>query len=170
MDKQRAMRAVQEMKTTMVMCVVTEKELRWGHIGDSRLYLFERKKPFLFDGARLRVQTEDHSVPQMLVYAGDIKARQIRFHPDRNRLLKVMGMPWEKPEYELGRPYPRKGKQAMLLCSDGFWEWIDEKQMAKCLDKAKSAAQWLEMMREIVEKNADKATMDNYSALCIFCE
>lgn len=162
MKKQRTQHATDEMKTTMVLCCITKDSIQWGHVGDSRLYLFEKRK--------LKARTEDHSVPQMLVYAGDIKEKQIRFHPDRNRLLKVMGVPWDKPEYELSSAHSRRGRQALLLCSDGFWEWIDEKQMSKCLAKAKSAAHWLELMKKNVEKNADTKTMDNYSALCIWCE
>ena len=69
----------QDMKTTLVLLHVGEEGIWWGHIGDSRLYYFKNKK--------LAERTLDHSVPQMLVAAGQIKEKQIRNHPDRNRLL-----------------------------------------------------------------------------------
>ena len=106
----------------------------------------------------------------MLVFAGEIKEKDIRFHPDRNRLMKVMGTEWEKPEYELSTLFTRKGKQALLLCSDGFWELIDEKNMKKCLKKASSVQHWLELRLQIVHENGKGKEMDNYSAICVWCE
>ena len=122
-----------DMKTTMVICCVNRDSIRWGHIGDSRLYLFE-------GGFRLVKRTLDHSVPQMLVYAKEIREKDIRFHPDRNRLMKALGAEWSREnEYELGESVGRKRKQALLLCTDGFWELIEEKAMLKALRKADSA-------------------------------
>ena len=48
----------EEMKSTMVVLQITEKQIRWGHIGDSRLYYFHKD--------RMVSRTLDHSVPQML--------------------------------------------------------------------------------------------------------
>lgn len=148
------------MKTTLVLCLVDDKYIRWGHIGDSRLYLFERRK--------IVARTYDHSVPQMLVYAKKIKEKQVRFHEDRNRLLKVMGIEWKKPEYELHDAVSRVKNQALLLCTDGFWEWIDEKTMQKCLKKADSAQSWIDMMEKTVLENGRGKNMDNYSAIGVW--
>ena len=54
-----------------------------------------------------------------------------------------------------------------LLCSDGFWELIDEKKMMKLLKKSSDMAQWLNEMETIVIKNGKKKNMDNYSAIAI---
>lgn len=91
---QKQLYAMNEMKTTMVLCTICGGVLKWGHIGDSRLYIFGR--------GRLKRRTFDHSVPQMLAAAHEIREKEIRFHPDRNRLLKVMGTDWDEPEYEVG--------------------------------------------------------------------
>ena len=127
-----------EMKTTLVILLADERFLLWGHIGDSRLYYFQDRK--------LVQRTLDHSVPQMLVAAGEIKEREIRHHPDRNRLLRVMGMEWETPRYQIAQPMARSGKEEILLCSDGFWEWILDKQMQKYLRKSQNPVQWLVQM------------------------
>ena len=150
------------MKTTAVVLRIGEKEAMWGHIGDSRLYLFYRNK--------LVLRTLDHSVPQMLVLAGDIKEMQIRNHPDRNRLLRVMGAEWSANRYEIAAPRDRSLCQAFLLCSDGFWECITEKEMVKCLKKSSSAADWMERMLEIVRKNGASQEMDNHSAITLLLE
>ena len=152
----------QDMKTTLVLLHVGEEEIRWGHIGDSRLYYFKNKK--------LAERTLGHSVPQMLVAAGQIKEKQIRNHPDRNRLLRVLGIDWDAPKYQIGEMTAREGSQAFLLCSDGFWELIDEKKMQHCLKKAKTPGQWLTLMEEIVKKNGQGKNMDNYSAVAVWLD
>ena len=156
---QRERHEQSEMKTTAVVLYIDDM-IQWCHVGDSRLYYFQKKK--------LVQRTLDHSVPQMLVYAGEIKEKEIRNHPDRNRLLRVMGMEWGGSSYTLAEPVEKADEQAFLLCSDGFWELIVEKDMQKCLKKAKSPEEWLELMREIVLKNGKGRDMDNFSAIAVW--
>ena len=158
LEKQRKEGACNEMKTTAVILLVSEADFRWGYIGDSRLYYFRKN--------RLISRTLDHSVPQILVCAGEIKESKIRNHPDRNRLLRVMGVEWDKPEYVISDPIKREGKEAFLLCSDGFWENILEKDMLKLLKKSKSSDVWLKNMNDIVQ-SVSKEEMDNNSAIAV---
>lgn len=156
---QRERHEQSEMKTTAVVLYIDDM-IQWCHVGDSRLYYFQKKK--------LVQRTLDHSVPQMLVYAGEIKEKEIRNHPDRNRLLRVMGMEWDGSPYTLAEPIEKTDEQAFLLCSDGFWELIVEKDMQKCLKRAKSPEEWLELMRQIVLKNGKGRDMDNFSAVAVW--
>lgn len=151
-----------DMKTTLVLLHVEEHQIRWGHIGDSRLYYFQNGK--------LVKRTLDHSVPQMLVAAGQLKEKQIRNHPDRNRLLRVLGVDWDSPKYQIAEPEPRVGRQAFLLCTDGFWELIDEKKMTHCLKKAVTPEDWINQMESIVRKNGQGTNMDNYSAIAVWVD
>jgi serine/threonine protein phosphatase PrpC len=164
MTAQKASHAHCDMKTTGVAFVIADGKCRYGHVGDSRFYLFDRNGKF-------KERTLDHSVPQMLVLAGDIRAKDISRHPDRNRLLRVAGMEWDTPRYELSDEFDLAVCGAVLLCSDGFWEWIDEKDMRKYYKKSGSADDWLDKMSAHVEARAAKvgAVMDNYSAIAVFC-
>lgn len=149
-----------EMKTTMVVLASANHQLQWGHIGDSRLYQFKNGK--------LIKRTLDHSVPQMLVMTGEIKEKQIRGHEDRNRLLRVMGSEWNSPKYELADMEQAESGQAYLLCSDGFWELIEEKTMLQCLRHSATPKEWLEAMEHEVLKNGQGTDMDNYTAIAVF--
>ena len=162
LGRQREDITVRDMKTTLAILHVGKGKIWWGHIGDSRVYYFQNGK--------LVQRTLDHSVPQMLALSGQIKEKQIRRHPDRNRLLWALGSPWDRPRYQLEETKARQGKQALLLCSDGFWELIDEKKMEACLKKAKTATQWIHMMEDIVKKNGQGKPMDNYSAVTVWLE
>lgn len=83
---QKETREYADMKTTMVLLLISGNRAYWGHIGDSRLYYFKKNK--------MITRTLDHSVPQMLVNTGEIKEKDIRGHEDRSRLLRVVGSPW----------------------------------------------------------------------------
>jgi len=147
------------MKTTGVCLSIIAGNCQWGHIGDSRLYAFKKNK--------LDLRTLDHSVPQMLVLAGDIKEKHMSTHPDRNRLLRVIGVEWDSPRYELSDEFPLADYQAFLLCTDGFWEFIETKKMCKFLKKSKTAEEWLTLMTLEVAKNGRKKDMDNYTAIAV---
>lgn len=148
-----------QMKTTAVALAIQDGQAAWGHIGDSRLYAFERNK--------VKLRTLDHSVPQMLVLSGEIREKEIRGHPDRNRLLRVLGVAEDPPRFELSEAWPAGQFQAFLLCSDGFWELITEKEMSKLLKKSRTPEEWLAQMRDVVEQRGKNMDMDNYSAIAV---
>lgn len=160
MEKQNRENAKQDLKSTLVLLKLVNGTLQWGHVGDSRLYYFKR--------GVLQTRTLDHSVPQMLVAAGEIQEKEIRHHPDRNRLLRVMGMEWESPKYQISETISAQGDEAFLMCSDGFWENIEEEDMESCLKKSADIYDWLRRMEKIVLKNGRGTNMDNYSAVGVW--
>lgn len=162
LEEQKKRGELSDMKTTMVTLVLDNGKAMWGHIGDSRLYQFKRNKVVR--------RTLDHSVPQMLVNTGEIKEKDIRGHEDRNRLLRVIGSPWNKHTYELSDTYIYKKCQAFLMCTDGFWELIDEKTMMKLLKQASTVEDWMDMMVAEVNKNGEGTNMDNNSAIAVWIE
>lgn len=151
--------AIMELKTTAVALTICDEEALFAHIGDSRLYVFQNNK--------VLTRTLDHSVPQMLVFAGEIKEKHIRKHPDRNRLLKVLGARDQELKFDLSKPIDLSECQGFLLCSDGFWENITERKMCKFLRKSKSVEQWMELMKKEVIKNGTGNNMDNNTAIAI---
>lgn len=148
------------MKTTVTCLSVAEDSARFGHVGDSRIYYFEK--------AKYKLRSQDHSIPQMLVNRGDIREKDIRHHEDRSRLLRVMGTEWNGPKYQMVDDIPLTKSTSFLLCSDGFWELIDEKAMGKTLKKASTPDEWLKAMEEVIWKNGKGTNMDNYSAIAVF--
>lgn len=148
------------MKTTMVLLYVQDEQARWMHSGDTRLYVF-------CDG-RLLMQTMDHSVSQMAVLMGDIRPDQIRFHEDRNRVLRCLGSGNPKPD--ISEPLAMHGgRYAFLLCTDGFWEYVLEDEMQQLLAKADEPSSWLAEMEKLLLKRVPP-DHDNYTAAAIFCE
>lgn len=149
-----------DMKTTMTMLVCKDGQVQWGHVGDTRLYYFRK--------GRLYNRTKDHSVPQMLVNAGEIKESEIRFHEDRNRLLKALGRSDGKEiQPELSRPIRLERDTAFLLCTDGFWELVTEEQMQQALRASGSVDDWMQHLETLILASGAGRDMDNYSGIAL---
>lgn len=166
MHAQEALLALQQekelphgLKTTVCCLVLQDGRGVAAWVGDSRIYLFRKNKQLL--------RSSDHSIPQYLVAVGEIKEKDIRHHPDRNKLLRVMGSSWEKPQYQLLQLPPLTDRDAFLLCSDGFWEWIEEKEMERCCKRSKCSEEWLHEMKEIICTRGKGHHMDNLSAVAL---
>ncbi len=160
--KQAELHAKMKMKTTATVLVTDDKKAYIGHVGDSRLYIFRKNKVFF--------RTLDHSVPQMLVMSGEIKESDIRNHPDRNMLLRVMGVEWSTPLYELHKPVALRKCNAFLLCSDGFWELITEDEMCALLKESGDVTEWLDKMKAIVIERGAFKNSDNNTAIAVWVE
>lgn len=147
------------MRTTLVLLITSPEGAMWAHVGDCRLYHFQ--------GGRIIFQTKDHSVPQVMADAGDIKPQEIRNHEDRNRLLRTLGHENDlKPTVEK-RVHPVRPGDAFLLCTDGFWEYVLETEMGVDLAKAVDPAAWLNLMEKRLLTRVEN-DYDNYSVITIF--
>lgn len=159
LDKVRSVRAgSSSFKTTLVVLLIGAAKTSWAHLGDSRLYYFK--------AGRLLHQTKDHSVPQRLADSGEISYEMIRFHEDRNRLTASFeSANLNKTVYCEAQTPPAPG-DCYLLCSDGFWEYVDETLMQEALKQSKTPERWLGTMEAALLEKAE-AGHDNYSALAI---
>lgn len=152
---------MQSLKTTLVVFGVEDGKAWLAHIGDSRGYIFYKGK--------IKYRSLDHSVPQMLALSGEIQEREIRNHPDRNHLLRCLGDDSTEPNFEISDSFEIKKGMSVLLCSDGFWESITEKEMAQTLRWSRTASQWLEKMKQkLKRKSMREKGKDNYSAIAIW--
>jgi serine/threonine protein phosphatase PrpC len=77
-------------------------------------------------------------------------------------------MEWSGPKYELGSDVSLNPNESYLLCSDGFWEWITEKQMEILLKESPNPKTWIDNMESEIIKNGRNANMDNYSAIAVY--
>lgn len=157
---QKESKSKKDMKTTAVCMATDESNIYIGHVGDSRFYGFKK------DGTYIR--TLDHSVPQLLVQSNTIAESEIRNHPNRSMLLKVMGDKWDEPLCEVSGPLKIDDFSAFLLCSDGFWELVTEEEMISTLSVSNSPQEWLEKMITILESDCSEKEMDNFTAITIF--
>lgn len=145
------------MATTVVAAFVSGVLLNYLNVGDSRFYLFRNN--------RIILQSRDHSMTQMSVDMGEIGRNRMRFHEDRNKLTKVLGLNETLRIAEEFEPVAVEAGDAFLMCTDGFWEYIDERRMQKLLRRSATPQQWMASMINTISRNV-KGSNDNLSAIC----
>ena len=156
-DKQNATNS--KMKSTVVMAYVTPCKTYFAHVGDTRAYAFK--------GNSIVFQSIDHSASQLAVSVGEITPGGIRSHPDRNILLRALGASdsvkvdvteLDNSEYD-----------SLLLCSDGFWEYVLESDMLSAKKQYHSSDKWLYKMRKVQLENSP-SNCDNNTAIAVVKE
>jgi len=149
------------MRTTVVSAFVQDNNFHYFNVGDSRMYYFK-------NGCLYR-QSKDHSVSQVAVALGEISLADIRFHDDRNKLLKVLGDTEDLGILKIEDKIPMETGDAFLLCSDGFWEYVFETEMEIDLLKAQTPKQWIEFMvkRLLLRVTGNN---DNFSVIGCFID
>lgn len=143
-------------RTTIVAAVVQAGCLWWAHVGDSRLYLIR--------GGRVAARTRDHTVVQQLVDAGRIREEAVAVHPHRNKLLACLGGP-APPKVEPPASAALETGDVVLLCSDGFWGPLSERQLLTGLI-GRAPAEALAALVGLAETRAGPAA-DNLSVLAL---
>jgi hypothetical protein len=88
--------------------------VRFGHVGDSRAYLFR-------DG-EIRQLTEDHSLVGELVRSGKISAEEAETHPQRSVITRALGT---DPDVDVDTfTVDAQPGDLFLLCSDGLYSMV----------------------------------------------
>ena len=143
-------------RTTCVCCIVQAGHAYWGHVGDSRLYLFRQ--------GGLIGATKDHSKVQYLVDQGIIGADEVVSHPDRNKIFSCLGGLVD-PVIDLSRRTPLRNGDIIFMCTDGLWSVFDQREVATWLTSTPILTTAPKMMREGEERGG--ADGDNLSAIVV---
>jgi protein phosphatase len=119
------------MGTTLTAAAILKHDIIFGHIGDSRAYLFR--------GGVLKQITRDHTVAQELIDAGvsvgDPVARSMR-----HVLTAALGSLGNRIRPEVQRIQLRPHDE-ILLCTDGLTKMVDDPTIASALRTSHSASQ-----------------------------
>lgn len=124
------------MGTTLSAVIYRSGKAYPFHIGDSRIYLADRKG--------IRQLSQDHSLANELLKSGAISVEQASNHPDRNILMRALcGSVYMEPDiYE---PINVKSGDILLICSDGLWNMVSDNDLHKIItrDEPQKAAEAL---------------------------
>jgi len=109
------------MGTTMTVCAVRSKSALLAHVGDSRAYLIR-------EGASTRLST-DHSLAGQPIQSGFLKLEDAAYHPGKHAVIRCLGA-CDELEPEL-KQIPLEADDVLVVCTDGFWDQINEIEMAE---------------------------------------
>jgi len=117
------------MATTLVVTIVGSRCAWTSHVGDVRAYLVH--------GDWLRQITRDDSAVADLVDAGRLGAEQARTDPRRHVVTQALGLGLAlEPSFHSTPTVPG---DVLLLCSDGLWEAIEPRKLARIVASHGSA-------------------------------
>ncbi|MCL2061300.1 MAG: serine/threonine-protein phosphatase [Firmicutes bacterium] len=147
---------------TTVACAITDgTSTTFAHIGDTRVYFFRNHK--------LTYQSKDHSLSQVAVELGQIKLRDIRTHKDQNKLTRVLGSDYFVQADIESLQKPLNAGDSILLCTDGFWEYVYEEEAEQDLASSATPEEALHKMEKRLLARIPRFN-DNYSAIVAMCK
>jgi serine/threonine protein phosphatase PrpC len=159
LDQARRRNLDETPRTTVVACVVQDGQAWWTHVGDSRLYLIRK--------GRVAARTRDHTYVQQLVDAGKIREEAAENHPDRNRVMRCLGGP-QPPQIDPAQSMALEKDDVLLLCSDGLWGPLTQRQILIGLIGREPASALPELIA-LAEARAG-AHCDNVSVVAMHCQ
>ncbi len=142
------------MGSALIAGCVADDVLYVAHAGDTRAYL-------LRDGVFTRL-TVDHSAAANHVLRGNMTWEEARTHPSRNRLRLAAGVNCAfEPDCVSA---PLRGKDKVLLCSDGLWAMVPDTEMANVLRSDMSVLQMAQILanRALAAGGGDNVTLVLY--------
>jgi PPM family protein phosphatase len=149
--------------TTATVALFDGHRIAFGHIGDSRGYLYR--------AGELSQITADHTFVQSLIDEGRITEAEARVHPHRNLILKALdGLHEVEPDLFTIALAPG---DRVYLCSDGACGVLEDARMADILSSGSPEFVAIELVRASLDAGssdnvtcvvADVLTEEEYAA------
>jgi protein phosphatase len=118
-DEASANPELKGMGSTALAMVMRQGFAIIGHVGDSRCYLIRQ--------GQLHHMTKDHSLVQQMVDEGLIRPEDMENHPDKNVILRSMGV---KPDVEVDISQgPYQPGDIYVLSSDGLTGLVSDEEI-----------------------------------------
>lgn len=151
-EKSKESKELENMGTTIDICLILSNKVYIGHVGDSRVY---RKRRDFF-----RKLTIDHSYVQKLVSDGTITKEEAYNHPKKNMLIKALGCSsFVEPDVMV------KGflkDDVLLMCSDGLTNMLKDEKIVEIINENPEKA-----CNTLVDKANEQGGYDNITAVII---
>ncbi len=113
--------------TTVTAALVLGQQVTIAHVGDSRAYS-------IYPDGRIEPITRDHSLVKRLEELGHLSKDEAANFPHRNVLIRALGQGESLEADVFTVPFPQAGY--LMLCSDGLWGVISEKDIYRSIAEA----------------------------------
>lgn len=142
------------MATTLAMVAVDGNRAIVAHVGDSRVYRYDRKG--------LICLTEDHSEVHEALRAGLITPEQAARHPRRNVISRAMGADIEvEPDI---REIEIDERTSFMLCSDGVTRHVTDEEIARLMKNGQRPQTVCDRLKQLCYQGGAE---DNLTAIVV---
>ena len=129
-EKAKEKPELEQMGTTLEICLIYKEKMFIGHVGDSSVYRIRQ--------GIVRKLTKDDSYVQKLVEDGTITKEEAKNHPKKNMLVKALGC---ETDLEVNVFYKKfLPGDVILICSDGLTNMVSEEQIYNIINNDISQA------------------------------
>jgi len=150
---QYVQRAAPGSGTTVTAALVLGQQVTIAHVGDSRAYS-------IYPDGRIEAITRDHSLVKRLEELGHLSKDEVENFPHRNVLIRALGQGDNLEADIFTIPFPQTGY--LMICSDGLWGVISEKDIVRCITEAPTLNQ---ACQNLVESANDAGGPDNITVI-----
>jgi PPM family protein phosphatase len=113
------------MGTTITVALVEDGNVSFGHVGDSRAYLFRE--------GQLEQITEDHSLVNELLKSGKLSPEEAEAHPQRSVITRALGT---DPDVDADTfTIQAQEGDVFLLCSDGLTDMVPNETILDLVER-----------------------------------
>lgn len=142
------------MGTTCDICVVSPGGVHIGHVGDSRVYIFNEHG--------LYQVTKDHSLVEEMIDQGRLTREEALTYERRNYITRALGT---QPTVQLDTYLVAfRAGDIILMCSDGLTNMVAEIDIAYILSEKTGLE---EKARRLVDMANDNGGQDNITVILI---
>ena len=133
------------MGTTLVAATVIDHSLYFVNIGDSRLYLINKK---------IKQLSRDHSLVEEMLRLGGINEEEAKNHPDKNIITRAIGVK-EKVEADFYE-FPLKKGDVILMCTDGLCNMVSDEEIFAIIKGARDIVEAGQLLIDRANENGGK--------------
>ncbi len=144
------------MGTTIVLVLIRDDRVYYGHAGDSRLYLYKN--------GILDQMTVDHSHVQQLLDKGVITKKEAKKHPQKNEITRAIGLSSKfEPEVSPKAIIP-EDDDVLILCTDGLSNTLEDEDIISIISNSQNMN---EKALKLIGKANKRGGPDNISVQII---
>ena len=145
------------LKASIVTVISDYSKMIVAVAGNSRLYHFRN--------GTLSYKTTDQSLAQEIVNSRN-RSLDISQHEERSNLLNYLGKPEDFKPF-VSKKMKLLDGDVLVLCTAGFWEDVNEIEMADALEDTKDPEQYTDLLEEVLLSRQRKV-VNNYTIATIF--
>lgn len=141
------------MGTTVSMVTLARHYAFWGHVGDSRIYLFRQ--------GQLQQISVDHTIVQVLVAKGKITEDEVNEHPQRHVLTRAVGVD-DSVLVDSGG-FEVQAKDRILICSDGLTSLLSKEELSQAIGDYDRTER--DIINDLFDRVYENGAKDNVTAI-----
>ena len=145
--------SLQGMGTTVSLVTLARGMAFWGHVGDSRIYLYRDHE--------LKQISTDHTMVQVLLEKGKITEEEALEHPKRHVLTRAVGV--DRDVVVDSGMFQVQPKDRILLCSDGLTSFVSKEDLHRVLDDYTLSER--EIINDLFTQVYENGAKDNVTAV-----